>query len=91
MTLREIRERLPRAAILLDYDGTLAPIVARPEDALPAPGAADVLAGLLDRAGSVTVVTGRPAAFIKELICRFVAGTVRLERIGVPFTWPKAA
>jgi trehalose 6-phosphate phosphatase len=68
MSLREIRERLARAAILLDYDGTLAPIVGRPEDARPAPGAADVLAGLLDRAGSVSVVTGRPAAFVRAAL-----------------------
>jgi trehalose 6-phosphate phosphatase len=68
MSLREIRERLPHAAILLDYDGTLAPIVGRPEDARPAPGAADVLAALLGRAGSVTVVTGRPAAFVRTVL-----------------------
>jgi trehalose 6-phosphate phosphatase len=68
MSLRDLRDRLAEAAILLDYDGTLAPIVARPQDAAPAPGVVDVLAALVDRAGSVTIVTGRPAAFVRELL-----------------------
>ncbi len=68
MSLRELRARLADAAILLDYDGSLAPIVDRPQDAVPADGAVDVLTTLVDRAGSVTIVTGRPAAFVRELL-----------------------
>ena len=47
-TLEELRARLGRAAILLDFDGTLAPIVSRPEDAAPLPAAATTLAILSD-------------------------------------------
>jgi len=68
MSLRELRARIADAAILLDYDGTLAPIVDRPEDAVPAEGAADVLVTLVARAASVTIVTGRPASFVRELL-----------------------
>ena len=68
MSLRELRARLADATILLDYDGSLAPIVDRPQDAVPADGAVEVLATLVDRAGSVTIVTGRPASFVRELL-----------------------
>jgi trehalose 6-phosphate phosphatase len=68
MSLRELRARLADAAILLDYDGSLAPIVDRPQDAVPADGAVEVLTTLVDRAGSVTIVTGRPASFVRELL-----------------------
>jgi len=50
-----------RAVVAIDYDGTLAPIVERPEDARPATGAAAVLAALCDRVGACAVVTGRAA------------------------------
>lgn len=51
-----------RALIATDYDGTLAPIVADPAAAVPAPGAADALAGLAGRVGTVAIITGRAAA-----------------------------
>lgn len=51
-----------RAVLAIDYDGTLAPIVARPEDARPAPGAVAALAALCARLGGCAVVTGRAAA-----------------------------
>ncbi len=50
-----------RALIALDYDGVLAPIVADPEQAVPAPGAVDALRRLSGRVGHLAVVTGRPA------------------------------
>ncbi|HTG48643.1 MAG TPA: trehalose-phosphatase [Actinomycetota bacterium] len=68
MSLADLRERLSAAAILLDFDGTLSPIVDRPQDAAPAPGAAEVLTGLASRAGSVTIVTGRPSAFVRAAL-----------------------
>jgi len=49
-----------RTGILLDFDGTLAPIVARPEDVAPAPGAIEVLRTLVDRFRLVAVISGRP-------------------------------
>ena len=78
MSLDEIRARLERAAILLDFDGTLAPIVPEPEDARPWPGVAEVLADLVDRAGLVAIVSGRPEAFI-----RGVLDVAKLEVIGL--------
>jgi len=37
-----------------------------------------------------TCITGRPAAWIKELICRYAATSVRLETVGVHYSWPKS-
>ncbi len=56
-----------RAVVALDYDGTLAPIVDRPEDAVPAPGALDALARLARVVGCVALITGRPAAQVVSL------------------------
>lgn len=55
----------PRHALLtLDFDGTLAPIVADPPAARPAPGAVEALTALSSRLGRVAVITGRPTAFV---------------------------
>lgn len=64
--LEAVRVRLPGAAILLDFDGTLAPIVERPQDSRPLPGAVDVLTALIRRVARVAVVTGRPASFVRD-------------------------
>lgn len=48
--------------VALDHDGTLAPVVARPQDAVAVPEAAATLARLAAAVGTVAVVTGRPAA-----------------------------
>ncbi|WP_322755809.1 trehalose-phosphatase [Frankia sp. Cas3] len=56
-----------RALISLDYDGTLAPIVARPSDAVPAPGALAALARIAQQVGSVTIITGRPVEALLAL------------------------
>jgi trehalose 6-phosphate phosphatase len=56
-----------RALVALDYDGVLAPIVAVPTEAVPAPGALDALQRLAARVGTLAVVTGRPAAVAVEL------------------------
>jgi trehalose 6-phosphate phosphatase len=53
-----------RALIALDYDGVLAPIVADPMAAVPAPGAIEVLRELAGKVGTLAVVTGRPAAVV---------------------------
>lgn len=51
-----------RALIASDFDGTLSPIVSDPAAAHAAPGAADVLTQLAASAGTVAIITGRPAA-----------------------------
>jgi trehalose 6-phosphate phosphatase len=53
--------RPDKAVIALDFDGTLAPIVADPEQARAHPDALPALAALAPKVAAVTVVTGRPA------------------------------
>jgi trehalose 6-phosphate phosphatase len=56
-----------RALIALDYDGVLAPIVADPDQAVPAPGAIETLRRLAGQVGTLAVVTGRPAEVVVRL------------------------
>ncbi|MER6025196.1 trehalose-phosphatase [Streptomyces sp. NPDC001851] len=52
----------PAAAIVgLDFDGTLAPIVADPEQARAHPEAVPALAALAPKVAAIAVITGRPA------------------------------
>ena len=55
------------ALLTLDYDGTLAPIATRPEDAVPARGALAALEACAQVFGTVAIVTGRPAAVVVSL------------------------
>lgn len=57
-----------RAAILTDVDGTLAPIVERPEQAAVPEAARDVLAALTERFGLVGCVSGRRAEEARRLV-----------------------
>src|SRR5487761_1842009 len=52
------------AAVLTDFDGTLAPIVDDPERALALPGAAEVLGELSRHLAVVAVVSGRPVRYL---------------------------
>ena len=63
-----LREREARAGILLDFDGSLSPIVARPELAAPADGVREALAVLTGRYAVVAIVTGRRAEEVAELV-----------------------
>lgn len=56
-----------RALVALDYDGTLSPIVTRPSDAVPAPGAMDALARISRGVGTLAIITGRPVDALLEL------------------------
>jgi trehalose 6-phosphate phosphatase len=51
-------------ALCLDFDGTLAPIVDDPDRAEPLPGIVDLLAQLAARFAVVSLVSGRPAAYL---------------------------
>lgn len=81
-----------RSVLALDFDGSLAPIVERPEAARPLPDVPAVLGRLVRGLGRVAVVSGRPAAFLAahlggtgvELIGgygaeRIIDGRVRLD------------
>ncbi len=56
-----------RAVVATDYDGTLAPIVDRPEDAVAEPTAVAALAALAARVGEVAIITGRPVKDVLRL------------------------
>jgi trehalose 6-phosphate phosphatase len=65
-TIDALAEHPAATVILSDYDGSLAPIVDRPEDAVALPAAYDTLAALVGRFGRVGLVSGRPIAFLAE-------------------------
>ena len=55
-----------RAALFVDFDGSLAPIVDDPASAVPLPAAVDACTRLAARLGRVAVVSGRPVAFVRH-------------------------
>ena len=57
----------PDVVVGLDFDGTLSPIVDRPEEAVIHPDAPAALAALATRVRAVVVITGRPARQVVEL------------------------
>jgi trehalose 6-phosphate phosphatase len=57
-----------RAAVLLDVDGTLAPIAERPEDALVPTETRAELVRLTGRYALVACVSGRPAAEVETML-----------------------
>jgi trehalose 6-phosphate phosphatase len=65
--LAELIATPSRAVVAVDFDGTLAPIVARPMDARPAPGAIGALAAIAAVVGRCAVVSGRSATDVVEL------------------------
>jgi trehalose 6-phosphate phosphatase len=63
-----LRDEPSRAAILLDIDGTLSPIVSRPEDATVPEETREVLRDLVGRYALVGAVTGRPGPLGREMV-----------------------
>jgi len=70
LVLVPIRDQPARAALFLDFDGTLAPIVDDPAAAAPLPGVPDLLGALSRRFGLVAVVSGRPVDFLADALRR---------------------
>lgn len=62
-----LRPHVSGALIATDFDGTLAPLVADPQDSRPYPGAVDALAALAARGAQVAVITGRDATTVRQL------------------------
>jgi len=61
-------EHATSAALLLDFDGSLSPIVDDPDDARPLPAARDALAALVGRIGQIAIVSGRPVTFLRAAL-----------------------
>jgi trehalose 6-phosphate phosphatase len=81
--LTALVEQPGRALIGLDFDGTLAPIVADPSAARADPAATAVLARLSRLAGTVAIITGRPAAEAAEFAAlRSAPGVIVLGHYG---------
>jgi trehalose 6-phosphate phosphatase len=57
-----------RAGLVTDVDGTISPIVARPQDAAVLPRAREALIGLRDRLVVVAVVTGRGVEDVRRMV-----------------------
>ncbi|HEU4906930.1 MAG TPA: trehalose-phosphatase [Solirubrobacterales bacterium] len=66
--LARLREDPARAAIFTDVDGTLAPIVPRPEEAAVPARASELLARLSERYGMVGCISGRQAGEARRLV-----------------------
>ncbi len=66
--LARLREDPARAAILTDVDGTLAPIVSRPEEAAVPARASELLAHLSERYALVGCVSGRRAEEARRMV-----------------------
>jgi trehalose 6-phosphate phosphatase len=94
--LAPLAARPDTSAVLVDFDGSLAPIVDDPDAARPFPAARDALGALVDRIARVGVVSGRPAAFLAaalQLPGLIYVGHYGLERIeaGQVVTDPRVA
>jgi trehalose 6-phosphate phosphatase len=57
-----------RTALLLDFDGSLSPIVPHPEDAVPLPGTGEVLDAIATHLQLVAIVTGRPVDYLRRVM-----------------------
>ena len=61
--------RARQAALLLDYDGTLAPFSEQRQRALPYPGVSTLLKEIMDEGSTrVVMITGRPAGEVVRLL-----------------------
>jgi trehalose 6-phosphate phosphatase len=68
LVLRAARRKGAARALLLDVDGTLAPIAATPEAAAVPPPTLDALRGLVDGGWTVAPVSGRCLAQVKQML-----------------------
>ena len=66
--LEPFRRQPESSVLILDYDGTIAPIVDDPALAVPAPGMVDLLDRLASKYATVAVVSGRPLSFLSTML-----------------------
>jgi trehalose 6-phosphate phosphatase len=63
-TVAALTERPGRSALLVDFDGSLAPFVPHAEDARPLPGVVEVIERIAASYGRVAIVSGRPLSYL---------------------------
>jgi trehalose 6-phosphate phosphatase len=63
-TISALAEQPDRTVVLVDFDGSLAPIVEQAGDARPLPEAVDALRDLTAKLGRVGIVSGRPVEYL---------------------------
>lgn len=85
--LEPLRTRIADAAVLCDVDGTLAPIVARPEDARLLDGVRETLLALRDRVRLLGFVSGRGLADVQRIVgldgCAYAGNHgMEIQRLG---------
>ena len=61
-----VRGRASSTGVILDFDGTLAPVVARPEQVVVPDGVVEVLCTIAERYRLAAILTGRPSSEIAE-------------------------
>jgi trehalose 6-phosphate phosphatase len=86
--LARLAEQPAATGLLLDVDGTLAPIVARPEDAVVPDETRGLLERLAGRYGLVACISGRPSDELAEIVA--VDGVVYVGEHGLELD-PRAA
>jgi trehalose 6-phosphate phosphatase len=86
--LAQLAEQPRETAILLDVDGTLSPIVPRPDDAVVPDETRGLLERLVDRYTLVACISGRPGEDVAELVG--VDGVVYVGEHGLELD-PRAA
>ena len=72
--LDALRQHLKGTLIGVDYDGTLAPIVDDPREAVPLPEAVAALGSLVGSVGCVVVISGRPVDYLRSRLWNFRVG-----------------
>jgi trehalose 6-phosphate phosphatase len=70
--LAPLRAAPDRTAVLLDFDGTVSPIVSDPEQARPLEGVPELLGRLAEQYAVVAVISGRPVSFLQRWLPRSV-------------------
>jgi trehalose 6-phosphate phosphatase len=86
--LARLAERPGETAVFLDVDGTLAPIVARPEDAVVPDETRGLVERLAERYAVVAAISGRPGDDLAEMVG--VDGVVYVGEHGLELD-PRAA
>lgn len=66
--LRPLAILAPAVAVILDFDGSLAPVVDDPADAVARPEAIAALRRLVGRVEPIVVLSGRPVAFLRRAV-----------------------